>query len=103
MKNQKLLLALRNGINKLTGKQELIDQYRDIVSDLSKKHDRMESGVKKTELAKKLDKLTEATAELDGKGGLYLDGFDPYRASKKVLKQKIAEGQKLRQQAGISR
>lgn len=103
MKNNKLLLALRNGINTLTGRQKLIDQYNDITHKLTEKSDSMEDGAKKTELSEKIDKLIEMKWKSYGNAGKTYSEFDPYKANRKVLKQKIAEGQKLMKQVGISR
>ena len=97
----KFLLALRDGINKLTGKQALIDEYEKITSALTKKSDSMENGAQKKAFVAQIDKLTEHGVSNDGQGGKNYDNFDAYRASKKVLKQKIANGQKLMREYGM--
>lgn len=98
---KKFLLALRDGINKLTGKQALIEEYEKVTSELTKKSDSMENSAQKKAFVAQIDELTELAVSSDGQGGKNYKDFDATRASKRVLKQKIANGQKLMREYGM--
>lgn len=98
-----LLLALRNGINKLTGKQELIDEYERAVYIISHKLDKMNSGADKDKLSAELARITEESHAYDGEGGYNVGNFDQYKSNKKTLKQKIELTKKLMQQMEAKR
>ncbi len=100
---RKLALALRNGINKLSGKQTLIDEYEDATHIIAEYLDKMKSGKEKENLTKAFEKLDETKLKSDGKGGVSVGGFNQYESSKKTLKQKVAQAQQIMKQFGIER
>lgn len=102
-KKHEFLLALRNGINKLTGKQELIDEYEQAIHIITHKLDRMNPGADKDKLSTELAGITEDRHTYDAKGGYYIGGFDQYKSNKKTLKQKIELTKKLMQQMEAKR
>ncbi len=102
-KKHELLLALRNGINKLTGKQDLITEYEQATHIITRKLDRMNPGAVKDKLMDEFHKITEETYESDGKGNMNISGFNQYKTSKKNLKQKIELTKKLIQQMKAER
>ena len=102
-KKNKFMLALRNGMNKLSGKQAIIDEYDHATDAITRYIDKMEPGKKKDDLIKAFEKLAETKRNSNGKGGISVGGFDPYKNNKKTLKQKIEQSKQIMQQFGISR
>lgn len=100
---KKFLLALRNGINKLSGKQSMIDEYEKATDAITSYYDKMKPGKAKDDLKKAFEKLDETEYTPNGKGGIYIGGFNQYKSNKKILKQKIEQSKQIMQQFGITR
>lgn len=100
---RKFLLALRDGINKLSGKQALIDEYEKVTDIITRHIDKMDAGKAKDELLHAFDELNEVGYTSGKKGGMYVEGFDQYTSNKKVLKQKIELNKQIMQRFGIKR
>ncbi len=100
---RKLRIAVRDLKNKITGKQELIEEYYVITHKITTASDNTPSGTeRKLRLMEAYNTLSETTyAPADF--GFTIDGFDPYRASKRAVKKKVELGRKLLVRLGLQR
>lgn len=87
---KQIYLAFRNGINKLTGKQKLIDAYEDAMGVLSAKSDSLRNETEKKKLIKQLEQISEEKWS-ETKTGFSISGFNPYliKTPKSKIKSKI--------------
>jgi len=102
-KRKSMYLAFRNGVNKLTGKQSLIDEYNDAVAALAQKSDSMQKGPQKENLLKQLTKIEEEQWEIKDGIASAIHSFNPYliKTSKAKIKSKIALLNELKKQYNV--
>jgi hypothetical protein len=98
-----MAIAFRDSVNKLTGKQQLIDKYNNAVSELSQRSDSLYESSKKKALLARLEEITE-DRWVEGENGIIeTSSFNPYRltSTKAKIKSKLADLNKLMQEHNI--
>lgn len=99
---KEMYLNFRDAINKLTGKQELIDKYNHAVHALSRKSDSMQAGAQKQKLLDQLTKIDEEEWMQEDKNvEIYaVKSFNPYAltTSKSAIKAKLVALEQLMQE-----
>ena len=91
-KRKNLYLAFRNGINKLTGKQALIDEYNHAVEGLIEKSYSLRDKSKRADLLKQLSQVMEEQWIIQtSDNGVAVEDFNPYliKTSKRKIKSKL--------------
>ena len=91
-KRKRLYLAFRDGINKLTGKQPLIEEYNRAVQALFDKSDSLRGDPKQKELLEQVQQITEEQwIPQENKNVVAIDNFNPYliKTSKAKIKSKL--------------
>ena len=92
-------------INKLTGKQKLIDQYNNAITALAKASDRSDSKVFSKELSELMETKLSSVPKIGKEpiSGVYSYGsFDPEKASVQRIQEKIAGANKLAEKYGVN-
>lgn len=88
---KELKLKLRDIKNRLTGKQEVIDQYYGATHEIAQSSDKEEDPERKQELQDLYKKVTDEKWVKDEQGGWGSESHDPYKRKKKDTKKKIEE------------
>jgi len=92
MNKKKIRLQFRDAMNRLTGKQVLIDQYNALNSELCRISDNTTVGTPlKKYLLTNLDRITEFKPVDAEYGAYYIDSYNPYRGKKAITKKKIMD------------
>lgn len=95
--------AIRDLKNKITGQQELIDEYNAITMKIAKASDKEPSKTaRKAQLQKAYETLDETTYKSTDIG-FEIGGFNPYHASKRAVKAKVELGRKLLAHLGLEK
>lgn len=101
-KLKQIHLAFRDGINKLTGKDLLIKEYREAVEALARKSDSLHDTPEQKALLEKFKQITEEKWFEDEHGAFGTTSFNPYliKSTKSKIKAKIELLQQLRREYG---
>lgn len=101
---QKFLMALRDGINKLSGKDNLIEQYRRAANIIGRALSKAKSEKERAELNAAYKELTQISLVKGGNSDAFVNSFDPYKlGNRKVLKQKIAFAEQVIHRFGLAK
>ena len=100
MDKRQISIAFRDGINKLTGKQSLIEQYNHAVHVLSRKSDSLSGKPEQKALLERIEEITESKWFNGEHGTIVSTSFNPYLigSTKSKLRTKIDMLNKLMQE-----
>ena len=90
-KRKHLYLVFRNGINKLTGKQSLIEEYNHAVEVLLEKSASLRDESKQKDLLKQISQITEEQWITKKNNVIIIKDFNPYlvKTPKAKIKSKL--------------
>lgn len=103
LKIRKFKVAVRDLKNKITGQQELIDEYYAITHKIATTSDNTPSGTARKSQLMEAYKTLDETTYTPTDFGFTIGGFNPYSASKRAVKAKVELGRKLLAQLGLQR
>ncbi|MDE5615880.1 MAG: hypothetical protein K2I81_03550 [Alphaproteobacteria bacterium] len=89
MNTKQIRLKFRDAINKMTGKQPLIEEFNDLSQQLCELSDKTPVGTPmKKRIMASIDSILEHET-ISTEHGFYIDSYDPYKGSKATTKKKI--------------
>jgi len=95
MNTKRKQFNLRDDINKIPGKQAVIDQYDTLQMELLEILERTQNGTElKKFLRKKLERITEVQTFYTIHGPICIDTYNPDHASKSATRKKISDLQR---------
>ena len=96
MNTKQIKLKFRDAINRITGKQPLIEEYFALVRELSKISDKTPAGTPlKNYLMEGLDIITEHNIINLGHGVSTANSYNPYKGPQNITKIKISHLQTM--------
>ena len=89
MNTKQIKLSLRNAINKITGKQVLIDEFYSLSFQLCEMSDNTPVGTPlKKQIMDRINSILEQETVYT-QHGFYIDSYNPYKGSKATTQKKI--------------
>ncbi|MBQ0013357.1 MAG: hypothetical protein KBS86_02190 [Proteobacteria bacterium] len=103
LKLRQFKIAIRDLKNKATGQQKLIDEYNAIAHKIAVASDKEPTKTARKAQLQEAFRILDETTYKTTDSGFEMDGFNPYTASKSVVKAKVELGRKLLNNLGLER